>query len=269
LNNQLAFDLDTPQDNNLVRVRYSMRAKRLSLSVHHDGNVEVLAPAKKFRKPAMARIEKFISDNKNWITDTQAKYLSKTKSTNSNTSSIRPTEIDLPFVNEKWRIVYTHNVKRLKEHNNDSAGSWLELPISKSDHDIAILLGKWLKKKAEVVMQPILSELSDQTELRFRKLSVRGQKTRWGSCSAKGNISLNYCILFLSPRFGRYVMLHELCHLQEFNHSKHFWALVKRYEPQYKKIDKTINDYWMQLPKWLDLRFKTKDDDENVIYIKY
>ena len=110
-----------------------------------------------------------------------------------------------------------------------------------------------------------MQELSNTTELRYRKLTFRGQKTRWGSCSPKGNINLNYCLLFLKDEYARYVLIHELCHLQEMNHSLSFWNLVKSFEPKYKKLDKALNDYWVNLPAWLDLRFDKANSDQEFV----
>jgi len=61
----------------------------------------------------------------------------------------------------------------------------------------------------------------------FNKIKIKNQKTRWGSCSTRGNLSFNYKILFLSEKARNYIIIHELCHLKEFNHSKKFWDLVE------------------------------------------
>ncbi len=67
----------------------------------------------------------------------------------------------------------------------------------------------------------------------FNKISVRSQKTRWGSCSKKGNLNFNYKILFLPEGIADYIIVHELCHLKEFNHSQKFWNLVALALPDY------------------------------------
>lgn len=71
---------------------------------------------------------------------------------------------------------------------------------------------------------------------RFNKLAIKSQKTRWGSCSRRRNLNFNYKILFLTPRIRDYVIVHELCHLKEFNHSNKFWKLVAKSLPEYPKI---------------------------------
>ena len=67
--------------------------------------------------------------------------------------------------------------------------------------------------------------------LDYSKLSVRDQSSRWGSCSSSRGISLNWRLVLLAPELQDYVILHELAHLTEMNHSKHFWALLGRYDP--------------------------------------
>ena len=63
-------------------------------------------------------------------------------------------------------------------------------------------------------------------KFKFNKINIKNQKTRWGSCSKKGNLNFNYKIALLPPRISDYIIVHEICHLGEFNHSKRFWKLV-------------------------------------------
>lgn len=81
----------------------------------------------------------------------------------------------------------------------------------------------------------------------YQKITIRNQKTRWGSCSKKGNLSFNYKIIFLPPRYLDYIIYHELCHLKEFNHSLKFWHLVETVFPDYKAIKKALKKYHLSL----------------------
>lgn len=70
----------------------------------------------------------------------------------------------------------------------------------------------------------------------FNSINIKNQKTRWGSCSKKGNLNFNYKIALLPERVTDYIVVHELCHLKEFNHSQKYWKLVSKAMPDYQQI---------------------------------
>ena len=70
----------------------------------------------------------------------------------------------------------------------------------------------------------------------LRKVFIKNHKSRWGSCSQRGNLNFNYKILYLPPELQDYIIVHELCHLVEFNHSPAFWALVEQSSPKAKAL---------------------------------
>lgn len=76
----------------------------------------------------------------------------------------------------------------------------------------------------------------------FNKIFIKNQKTRWGSCSCKQNLNLNYKIVFLPQKHRDYIIVHEMCHLKEFNHSRKFWALVEKVFPNYLDIKKELRN---------------------------
>lgn len=76
----------------------------------------------------------------------------------------------------------------------------------------------------------------------FNKIFIKNQKTCWGSCSSRGNLNFNYKIIFLPQKHQDYIIAHEICHLKEFNHSRRFWALVKKVLPDYLDIKKELRD---------------------------
>jgi predicted metal-dependent hydrolase len=111
-------------------------------------------------------------------------------------------------------------------------------------------LSRWLVREAREYLVPRLQQLALHTGLRFRAVQVRRQRTRWGSCSRYGDISLNAKLLFLPPALADYVLLHELCHTVEMNHSKRFWAQVARYCADYRAQDAALREHWHCVPRW-------------------
>lgn len=91
-------------------------------------------------------------------------------------------------------------------------------------------------KALEMVTERLAALNQKHYRYKFNKITIKSQKTRWGSCSKKCNLNFNYKILFLPSKIRDYIMIHELCHLKEFNHSSKFWRLVAKSIPEHNKI---------------------------------
>lgn len=93
------------------------------------------------------------------------------------------------------------------------------------------------KERALEMVNKRLTELNKKHfQYSFNAVSVKNHKTRWGSCTKKRNLNFNFKILFLPPKMRDYIIIHELCHLKEFNHSSRFWKLVAKAMPDHKEI---------------------------------
>lgn len=92
------------------------------------------------------------------------------------------------------------------------------------------------KKKALEYVCSRLEYWNTFYALAYKNVAIKNTKTRWGSCSSKGNLNFNYKIIFLPQELADYIVVHELCHLKEMNHSKNFWNLVTKTIPHYKEL---------------------------------
>ena len=224
-------------------VRKSNRAKRLSIKVYPRGRVEVIVP-----KRTRARdVEAFVSEHRDWIRKTRASF-----------AKVHPPEpfelprrIDLPAIERSFVVAYRprRNLKKVRLHRRRET---VVLSGSIDDEEQCVkALKRFLTSVAKEAFEPRLKSLSVLTGNPYKTMQVRGQKTCWGSHSSTGTISINYCLLFLEPALLRYLMIHELCHARHMNHSKRFWRLVGRFEPEYRRLDRELSDAWRQIPVWL------------------
>jgi len=99
------------------------------------------------------------------------------------------------------------------------------------------------KKQSFFFIKNRLEELNKFYNFNFKRISIRNQRTRWGSCSRRGNLNFNYKLIFLPERLADYVIIHELCHIKEFNHSASFWNLVAETVPDYKDVVKKLRKF--------------------------
>lgn len=100
-----------------------------------------------------------------------------------------------------------------------------------------------LKEKALVLAKEKLEFWNKYYKFTYNRVSIKNQKTRWGSCSRQGNLNFNYKIVNLPENLLDYLIVHELCHLKELNHSRNFWSLVSNTIPEYKKLRSELKNY--------------------------
>lgn len=99
-----------------------------------------------------------------------------------------------------------------------------------------------LTKKAKEEIPPRAEYFASVMGVSFDRITIRHQKTRWGSCSSKKTLSFNFLLMLVPPEVRDYVIVHELCHLKEMNHSKSFWKEVENIIPDYKKHYKWLKE---------------------------
>ena len=217
-------------------VVHSKRARYLRIKLANNGELSVVVP----NGVALNQVEDFVFSQADWV-ERKLKALSPVNN--------KPSELQLAYLEETWTIEYQadNHLNSLKVFNEGAS----TIKCIGAVDDSSLLhkaLGQWLKQKAEQVIPRRLAALAELHGFHYNRVTIRGQKTRWGSCSSSKNINLNYKLLFLEPSLVDYVLIHELCHTLEMNHSAKFWNLVGDCDANYKWHDKALNKMARTLP---------------------
>jgi hypothetical protein len=109
-----------------------------------------------------------------------------------------------------------------------------DIPPKDRQEAIRSALEAWYRRQAKEYLGPRVAHLARLHGFEYERITIKGQSTRWGSCSSQRNLNFNYRLMMTSPAAIDYVIIHELCHLREMNHSTRFWALVAEFCPDYK-----------------------------------
>ncbi len=225
-----------------VTFRHSRRARRLALRVFPHGVVEVVIPPRTARR----RVEEFLQAHAGWIARARQSLLGL----HTSPAIDPPRHIGLAAVGERWEVVYRPGPGRLLG-TRSSQERCLVLEGPADDQWRRTRLREWLRERGREVLVPWLGEVSEELGLAFTDVTVRRQRSRWGSCSSAKRISLNCALLFVEPRLVRYLFVHELCHTRHLNHSRAFWRLVARFEPAYEARESELAQAWRSVPAWV------------------
>jgi predicted metal-dependent hydrolase len=231
---------DAERNEHSWSVRQSARARRLSVRVFRHGGVEIVVPP----RTSPQRVSAFVSEHREWI------ERQRRRSAPPLHWPLPPASLSLSAVGEHWRIIRGESAGRVRVRELVSQELQLLGALSELE-PLRRAMVAWLTQRAHRRFDAPLRALGAQMGVDPGRLQVRCQRTRWGSCSRRGTISLNLCLLFQTPEVLRYLMIHELAHLRHMNHSSHFWADVARQEPDWKSLDRELLQGWRRVPSWI------------------
>lgn len=226
-------------------VRESQRARNVTLKVSRRCGLEVVVP-EGFDHLLLPEI---LASRENWITGQLARFDSLPGRFDENWP---PRELSLQAAGVDFALFYQQvRGDRLRLSQQDTEIE-ISHPEDIDNESLVNLFVRWLKSYAKQHYASVAAELADKSGLPYKKLVVRGQKTRWGSYSSRGTLSLNYKLLFLPKPLLEHVILHELSHSVHMNHSDDFWGLLTELDPQTPLHDKQLSEAWKYLPPWLE-----------------
>jgi predicted metal-dependent hydrolase len=196
-------------------VRRSQRARRVRVNVHAHSGVEVVLPVRAPEREAAAAIVEL----RPWI----ERRLAEAREAMALVAGRGDT---LPYLDETLELV--PDPGRSRAHRR---GERLLVP----DGDARPAIERYYRRAARDEIAPRLDAASAAAGLRYSGLDIRGQRTRWASCSARGRMSFNWRLLLAPERVLEYVVWHEVCHLEVLDHSPRFWGLLGRYWPSWRE----------------------------------
>jgi predicted metal-dependent hydrolase len=226
-------------------LRVSRRIRYARLQIKPFGGLEVVIPPRFPRH----QVPGLVAKHAGWARHQLARQAQLRQSVRL------PSHISLAFDNSSTPVIYTADPLQM------NLDMFAELSTEKividadSQRERISKLRNWIRRRARESFPALLTELSTRTGLGFNRLSIRSQKTRWGSCSIRGNISLNDQLLFMPAKTVQYLMIHELCHTCHLNHSKAFWTLVESHCADYRSHEQQLSESRNLVPDWflLDL----------------
>lgn len=207
--------------------------RSLSLTINKNGELIVHSP----KRLSTDEIFKYIKEKEKWIL-TKQKEIQERLSINKDIINYN----QIQFLGKKYNIEEINGLKKI-ELTEDA----LLLPTNIQDRNTKIKL--WFMGMAKKILKERLEYFANIMQLDYAGVTINNSKTRWGSCDINRNIKLNFRLVMLPHKALDFVLIHELAHIIEFNHSKDFYKVISTIMPSYKLQQKQLknNDYLLNL----------------------
>jgi len=206
------------------QLKKSARSRSIKISIDAQGTILVTTP----RLCPKLLINQFLKQQESWVLKKQAEVAKLQKNIKQN---------EIYIFGNKYQIVIE---VAPQTRPNISINDHQVLIKQLSAGSYQVKLERFLKNTATKYLTQKTAILAKKMQITYQKIGIRQQKSRWGSCSSQGNLNFNWRLIHYSPEIINYVIIHELAHRQEANHSKKFWQLVAQYDPDYKKHKNTL-----------------------------
>jgi predicted metal-dependent hydrolase len=225
------------------RIRVSARARRLAIRVFPDARVEVVVPPR--TRPR--EVERFITAHREWIDSRRAAALRNRPVP----QPFPPAAIEFRVSAERWQLHLAGGTGGIRLVESGPDARLLRATGAYANAELRAALRTWLLRAARNRLTSRVAALAASTGVAYSQVSIRRQRSRWGSCSARGTISLNCCLLFQRPDVVDYLIVHELMHVKHMNHSARFWQAVERHCADWRALDRELVQGWRHVPRWV------------------
>jgi len=213
------------------------RRKTIAVSVQSDGTLLIKSPLWVSQKS----IIDFLKQKENLI----LKHRKKTQHIQALPACIRIFEdATIPIYGEnlEFSIIYKKEGREIIENPEGKLILYLDQNNVGYEKRAEVLLEKWYRKKGKVIFSTKVEMLAKEMGIKYQSISIKNQKTRWGSCSSKGNLNFKWRLLLMPKEELDYCVIHELAHIKEMNHSALFWNIVAKHMPSYKEKRKFLKE---------------------------
>ncbi len=230
-------------------LRESPRARNVRFRVSARDGLVVVVP----RGFPVSRVPALLQTRQRWIERAMHRVEAQLAYRAAQLATGAPTRLRLRAIGEEWDVEYRHTDALRVTVREHADGRVVVSGDVSNEAATRAAMRRWLARRAKTTLVPVLMGMADEHGYLVSKATMRWQRSRWGSCSAKGTISLNTQLLFLPAPVMRYVLLHELCHTAQMDHSAAFWALVASHEPGYREHKVELREGWSKVPAWLQV----------------
>lgn len=211
------------------------RRQSLTLSLNAAGDITIKAPLYILKRD----IQFFIKKQSEWLT----KRLIISRG-NIREFSFTPGS-KVPYMGDDFLLQEGSHKRGIITDKN-----LLVLPKNYKNPEVELI--KWYRDTTRKKLTEMVNYYTDIMGIKYNRIFIKAQKSRWGSCSGKGNLNFNWKIILTPEELIKYLVIHEVCHLIEMNHSINFWNLVEKYDPSYRKNRKSLQKYGYYLLSFLE-----------------
>jgi predicted metal-dependent hydrolase len=219
-------------------VKRSSVARQVRLEIKAGTGLAVILP----RRCDLDAVDDMLRAKSRWILDKMDRFVEPTRT--SGDGRVRFDDF-VPYLGQEVRLASCQDVAPVE--SIELQGQTLTVHWGQECLELGPLLEHWYRRQAASILGRKAREFAAVFGVGYSRFTIRGQRTRWGSCSHRGTLSFNWRLIMAPEPVVDYVVIHEVAHLKEMNHTKRFWGLVAERCPSWREQKKWLDDHGTEL----------------------